>query len=53
MLIAHYDKQASEYAMKHALDAHDRGDLNGEKIWLKVLDTIKELQQKKTYLAKL
>ena len=47
MFIARYAKLASEHAMKHALEAHEHDDLNGEKIWLKVFDTIIELQQKK------
>ena len=45
MMIKKHANEASGYAMQQALEMHERGDTQGEGVWLKVFEEICELQK--------
>ena len=45
MMIQKHGDEASGYAMQQALEMHERGDTQGEGVWLKVFEEICELQK--------
>ncbi|MCA7118609.1 MAG: hypothetical protein LGL72_04225 [Acidibrevibacterium sp.] len=44
MMIEKFGNEASGHAMQRALEMHKSGDADGESLWLKIFEKIREIQ---------
>lgn len=45
LIIQQHGDQAALYAAKRADDMLDKGDLDGKRVWLQILEKVRELQK--------